>query len=142
MAYVKKTWKTGDIITAEDLNHIENGFDGLNDITGEIVFNVDEQDNITCNKTYSEIKNLVDLNLSTWATAFFSGIYSGSFMAFEATPDYVSFRATSPFMVLTEYEGTPVVEYELGIIKVNSDDTIILDSEHAYLSVYQEQNLS
>ena len=37
MAYVEQTWTTGDIITAEKLNHIESGIDGVDDAIGAIL---------------------------------------------------------------------------------------------------------
>ena len=55
MSYTKQTWVTGDTITAEKLNHIEDGIDGISDI---LIVNVDYTGSANVlDKTYTEIKN-------------------------------------------------------------------------------------
>ena len=49
MAYTKNTWKTGDIVTSEKLNHIE---DGIANAGGVMVINVTSG---TLDKTWQEI---------------------------------------------------------------------------------------
>lgn len=63
MAYEKQTWKTGDIITAEKLNHIENGLSvfEINIMSIELV---EDQSSpykfvATIDKTYNEIREAV-----------------------------------------------------------------------------------
>ena len=52
MSYEKQTWTTGDTITAEKLNHIENGIEN----NGTLVVNaVESGDIITLDKTWQEI---------------------------------------------------------------------------------------
>ncbi len=52
MAYTKQTWATGDVITEEKLNHIE---DGIANAGGSLVLTEDE--NGTLNHTWEEIQN-------------------------------------------------------------------------------------
>lgn len=52
MPYEPNTWATGDVITADKLNHIEQGISG-------IVFHITSQDN-TLDATYGEIKSALD----------------------------------------------------------------------------------
>lgn len=55
MSYTKTTWQTGDTITAEKLNHIE---DGIADSGSVFNINVTEEGTAwTMNKTWNEIKN-------------------------------------------------------------------------------------
>ena len=52
MSYEPNTWATGDVITADKLNHIEQGISG-------VVFHITAQDN-TLDATYSEVKAALD----------------------------------------------------------------------------------
>lgn len=54
MSYEKQTWTTGDIITADKLNHMEDGIAGGGLFIVNYVYG-DEVD--TLNKTYAEIKS-------------------------------------------------------------------------------------
>lgn len=58
MAYVPTTWATGDIITAEKLNNIENGIESANNSLFIItVTNLNrEQGTFTIDKTWNELK--------------------------------------------------------------------------------------
>ena len=51
--YEKQTWKTGDVITEEKLNHMEDGIFN----SGALVLVADE--NATLNHTWEEIKNAI-----------------------------------------------------------------------------------
>ena len=52
MSYEKQTWTTGDTITAEKLNHMEDGIEN----NGTLVVNAVESDDIiTLDKTWQEI---------------------------------------------------------------------------------------
>ena len=52
MSYEKQTWTTGDTITAEKLNHMEDGIEN----NGTLVVNaVESGDIITLDKTWQEI---------------------------------------------------------------------------------------
>ena len=54
MSYTKQTWQTGDIITADKLNHIE---DGIGNGAGNLVptFTIQNENTVTCDKTYEEV---------------------------------------------------------------------------------------
>lgn len=58
MAYEKQTWTTGDVITQEKLNHMEDGIAGASGGGGVFVINVSDIDlsNYTAvvDKTYAE----------------------------------------------------------------------------------------
>lgn len=59
MAYEKTEWKSGDTITAEKLNKIEDGIAEGGGSTGPLYFNIDnydeEADNYISNVTFGEI---------------------------------------------------------------------------------------
>lgn len=53
MSYTKNTWATGDVITAEKLNNIENGIENLNtDFIIDITFSNSQ---LNANKNFSDI---------------------------------------------------------------------------------------
>lgn len=58
MAYTPKTWECGETITAEDLNHIEQGI-AENSGGGTLVIREDRHEglNIIYDKTWTEVKN-------------------------------------------------------------------------------------
>lgn len=63
MSYEKQTWTTGDTITAEKLNHIEEGIESADNggsISEPIItFNQQPpQMNWSCDKTFSELQDL------------------------------------------------------------------------------------
>ncbi len=57
--YTKQTWNTGDVITEEKLNHIE---DGISNAGGVLIVNENYNEDIgsTLDKTYKEIRNAYD----------------------------------------------------------------------------------
>lgn len=57
MAYVKTTWQTGDVITAEKLNHAEGGIEAAEPvfITGTV-----DDGTIVLSEKYEDIKALYD----------------------------------------------------------------------------------
>lgn len=58
MAYEKHTWETGEVITAENLNHMENG---IKDAGGSFAISVQQTDNaLTLTKTWQEIFDAVN----------------------------------------------------------------------------------
>lgn len=45
MAYVKQTWQNGQIITADKLNHMEDGIEAVPEVVGDILqFSDDNND--------------------------------------------------------------------------------------------------
>lgn len=49
MAYTKNTWRTGDIVSSQKLNHMEDGIEGAYEVM--VINNTDE----TLDKTWQEI---------------------------------------------------------------------------------------
>lgn len=56
MAYVKTTWQTGDVITAEKLNNMEAGISRFEII--DAVLN--EDDNFVIQMSFADLKSLID----------------------------------------------------------------------------------
>lgn len=56
MAYVPNEWATGDIITAEKLNNIENGIENANNLLVVTIYPYYEQNTFTSDKTWNEVK--------------------------------------------------------------------------------------
>ena len=56
MAYTKQTWETGDVITAEKLNHMEDGIGGTSGAGGILIIHVTYDNTGTfLDKTWQEI---------------------------------------------------------------------------------------
>ena len=55
MSYSKNAWETGDVITANKLNHIEDGIEN-NDFFLVTLTTADEEMTFTADKTYEEIE--------------------------------------------------------------------------------------
>lgn len=63
MSYSKQTWANGDVITAEKLNHIEDGVYANSQSGGALIVNASYDDQTgteTLDKTYTEIKAAID----------------------------------------------------------------------------------
>lgn len=58
MAYERQTWKSGDVVTSEKLNHMEGGIEagGLPIVPTTST----NPESFTCTKTFGEIKAMVD----------------------------------------------------------------------------------
>ena len=66
MAYTKQTWNTGDVITAEKLNHMEDGIGG-----NVFIANLSEDDGTTViDETYNEIVEAFDNGKSVYLNNF------------------------------------------------------------------------
>ena len=55
MSYTKTTWQTGDTVTAEKLNNIENGIEDIYTDDNPIFVVIEDADTSTLSKTYAEI---------------------------------------------------------------------------------------
>ncbi len=56
MSYTKKTWVTGEVIEASELNHMEDGIEAASSGGGVLVVNVTQDgDTRVCDKTAGEI---------------------------------------------------------------------------------------
>ena len=66
MSYEKRTWSTGEIITADKLNHMEDGIANSGSGSGGTSTNIlivtftGSGSTYTCDKTYEEILNAID----------------------------------------------------------------------------------
>lgn len=58
MSYDKQNWQTGDVITANKLNHIEDGIAGAGG-GGVVVHITEEEDVFTLDKTWNELQELL-----------------------------------------------------------------------------------
>ena len=116
MSYTKQTWESGDIITAEKLNHMEDGISagGSGGAGGILVVNGNSQTG-ALDKTWQEIHDAeFAVFLTTIDTLTFNcllvntgiddhGTYFCSFLMYDsANPDVLSFETSSP-------NGYPVV---------------------------------
>ena len=69
MAYTKQTWNCGDVISAEKLNHME---DGIEEAQNRIVFahlTLTEQNTGTCDMNHDDIQALIESGtpvMMTW----------------------------------------------------------------------------
>ena len=54
MAYVKQLWESGDIVTAEKLNHMEDGIYGLQPL---VIIGSQTGSDFVFDKTWQEVKN-------------------------------------------------------------------------------------
>ena len=66
MSYEKQTWANGDVITAEKLNHIEDGVYSNSQSGGVLLVNESYDDDTgisTLDKTYTEIKAAIDAGI-------------------------------------------------------------------------------
>lgn len=57
MAYNKTTWETGDVITAEKLNNIENGIAGIKGVMSITVS--EDDDTATLSATWQQISDAI-----------------------------------------------------------------------------------
>ena len=76
MSYEKTNWTSGDVITAEKLNHMEDGI-GLAGGSALIVTGTDDGTQITLNKTFGEIKTAYNAGTPIFITITLSnGVYT------------------------------------------------------------------
>ena len=81
MPYTPTNWQTGDIITAEKLNNLENGVAGGGGGSSdafEVIFTVERDDETesliaTCDKTFSEISAAFSANKKIYAWLYDTG---------------------------------------------------------------------
>ena len=68
MSYTKQTWNTGDIITAQKLNHMEDGIvqGGGGSLLVKFTFDPDNE-TYTCNKTFAEVYAAVQAETYVYA---------------------------------------------------------------------------
>lgn len=65
MSYEKHTWETGEVITAEKLNNIENGIDKVGLPIIKLAFTYEATTTITCETGYSAMREYLINSAST-----------------------------------------------------------------------------
>lgn len=129
MAYVKNTWVTGDTITAEKLNHMENGIEGVGVFSLYPVTLDYANEAYTLDKTPQEVKTAIlagktpvliqtsDGVRNDMAVVFpmRAEVYEGELSVIWATPDIGTVPTTA---------GSPpsTTKAELYCFKVTLDD--------------------
>ncbi len=124
--YTKQTWNTGDIITAQKLNHMEDGiassggflitFTPANDEEAEVIGTID--------KTYSEILSAIQsgriplMNVIVSNNIAMSLIYNA--VVYTGSSNYIRFKNVSTLPVV---DGTGLTVHIVEIIVV-SDETL------------------
>ena len=122
MSYDKQNWQTGDVITANKLNHIE---DGIANGGGVVVVHVTEEDDVfTLDKTWNELQELLasgalvatvqeDSGFTTMQflseAHSFNGTYAVAFVGAVITPEWAGQTAVSVFSCESA-DGYPYVE--------------------------------
>ena len=71
MAYEKQTWNTGDVISAEKLNHMEDGI-GF-PVYATLTISSSDNTSATCNLTRSEIEEILKTGTPIIMTAVLMG---------------------------------------------------------------------
>ena len=75
MSYEKQTWVTGETITADKLNHMEDGIgSGGGNFVPIFTFQNGDQTTVTCDKTYEEVRAAVEANSCHMAKAVWDGM--------------------------------------------------------------------
>ena len=72
MGYEKQTWANGDVITADKLNHMEDGI--ANAVGAMFVTETNENDTSTLGNTYKEIKDAIDAGHVAYISSTVSGV--------------------------------------------------------------------
>lgn len=101
MAYEKQTWVTGEVITKEKLNHMEDGI-----ANGIMIVTADPQ-TTKLNKTFNELKNAFKANIplvymsynesyARGVCALFDGIWEEEGGVYGIAADNQEFTTTDP----------------------------------------------
>ena len=104
MSYTKQNWQSGDTITANKLNHMEDGIADGGGGGGVVVVHITEEDDVaTLDKTWNELQELLSsgaLVATLWETSGFTtmqfltqaysfdGTYAVAFMGASIRPDW------------------------------------------------------
>ena len=118
MSYTKQTWQTGDVITAEKLNHMEDGI-GSDEVGNFLIkFTPTSPITGTIDKTYSEIIAAIQNGQIPIINTFISDEYGGSLPFDGVRGDTIEFRTTG-----YEQENNNLT-VSITYVYINSDDTI------------------
>ena len=114
MAYEKKTWETGEVITADGLNHMEEGIEENGKI---IIVREVMPDPYTSriDKDFNEVKAAIENN----QCVLFLG--ANSDIPFKITKDYQNNTLVSYDVSVNTIDGS---FYQIGKRTINSDGSI------------------
>ena len=101
MSYTKQTWNTGDVITAQKLNHME---DGIESVGGLFVVHITQNDGgeYVADKTYAEIEAVYDS-----ANDVIMAVYDGSPYLLDG---FSKFNHTASFCTLCGIDGNTLYQ--------------------------------
>lgn len=104
MAYNKTTWQTGDIVTSEKLNNIENGIANAGPLVVHVTMEeVDGDDLFVLDKTWAEINatqgNVIFIETTPEGWNLMSGV--GVYASADNEPYSVQFVYLTELIVLT-----------------------------------------
>lgn len=124
MAYTPNEWNTGDVITAEKLNHIEQGIDPEFLVTMTLSQDSSEKPIVTVDKTFTEIKEAESAGKKITGFLDMGDIGFNSFVSVSVPSAimFVTLLAEDAPMVVTvliQESGTTVQVYSLTV-KENS----------------------
>lgn len=118
MPYVEQTWVTGETITAEKLNHMEDGI--ASDETGIflVTLTLTGENTGTIDKTFSEIITALDSGQIPIIKRVANGEYAGSLPFQSDTPNAINFT------VNRYVGGNNNLTVHINYVNVMSDNTI------------------
>ena len=125
--YTPTEWATGDVITAEKLNNMESGIERL-DASKLFIVKFDNifTENISCDKTYEEIKSAFENGKTIFA---YSNIPASNidhpiiYTDCHITASSVSFEHS--YFYNTTYSGQPGFAFDFSAISINSSNEYI-----------------
>lgn len=124
MAYEKQTWQTGDIITAEKLNHLEGGVQ--NAFSPYVVtFETSDVRNFTCDRTFEEIE-------SAYKERYIIGLMkiNSELVKANVVLNFIGGDAEHGFIFqhISFEKGETVAQFNIVQITHNSDGSIVFKS--------------
>lgn len=77
MSYEPTNWKTGDVVTSEKLNKLENGVANSGDLFVVKLYYDAQQDKEVCDKTWEELNAIYDGDTETFRKPIYAYIADG-----------------------------------------------------------------
>lgn len=123
MSYEKQTWNTGDLITAEKLNHLEDGVES-GDLFYIVTFSDASEEGHVSDKTYAQIKAAYDAG-KIIIGRYASGGYFKTYVDVRETEDGFEFSCINIVLEDTGTVGIVIskIEYDLFTITTNDEVT-------------------
>lgn len=140
MAYEKQTWNCGDTITADKLNHIEDGIADASGGGGSDIFTVNltidpesPSQSPTVDKTFAEIKSAilsgknVLANIKTIYQGALLGVSSIAQVSYATQEDVIRFISIG---YRYDSETETLVDLDATEIRMNSDNSTTMNTYH------------